>query len=163
MKVLKWLDKNFEEMLMSAALWVIVIIMGFQVIMRYVFKDSLVWSEEVSRYLFVWLVFIGMSYGIKNGTHMRIDMLEHFVPKLKKPLGILADACFLFFAAYMIGPGISVIKSIEASGQISPASGVSMTIVYISLLIGFVLVTFRVIQKYVLMFIKKGREKINDR
>lgn len=158
MKVLKWLDENFEEKLMSAALWAIVIIMGIQVIMRYVFKSSLTWSEEVSRYLFVWMVFIGISYGIKNGTHMRIDMLEHFIPKLKKSLGILADACFLAFSIYMIGPGVSVVQSIKASGQTSPAGGVPMNVVYTSLLIGFILVVFRVVQKYILMFVKKGEK-----
>jgi len=158
MKVLKWLDENFEEKLMSSALWAIVIIMGIQVIMRYIFKASLTWSEEVSRYLFVWMVFIGMSYGIKNGTHMRIDMLEHFIPKLQKPLGILADTCFLVFAAYMIGPGMSVIKSITASGQTSPAAEIPMEIVYISLLVGFFLVVFRVVQKYILMVMKKGEK-----
>lgn len=158
MKALKWLDENFEEKLMAAALWSIVIVMGLQVIMRYVFNSSLSWSEEVSRYLFVWMVFLGMSYGIKTGTHMRIDILEHFVPKLKKSLGILADGCFLLFAVYMIGPGISVLQSIKASGQTSPAGGVPMNIVYTSLFIGFVLVVFRIVQKYILTFLKKGEK-----
>ncbi|MBP1926428.1 TRAP-type C4-dicarboxylate transport system permease small subunit [Sedimentibacter acidaminivorans] len=159
MKVLKWLDENFEEKLMGLALWGIVVIMGIQVIMRYVFRSSLVWSEEVSRYLFIWMVFIGISYGIKNGSHMRIDMLEHFFPKLRKGLGILADLCFLTFAAYMIGPGITVIESLLITGQTSPAGEIPMYIVYTGLLAGFILVLFRIVQKYILKFLQKNQSK----
>ena len=156
MKIVKWLDDNLEEKLMALFLWAIVVIMGIQVIMRYVVRSSLSWSEEVSRYLFVWMVFIGISYGVKKGSHMRIDMLEHFFPKLKNVLGILADACFLAFAVIMIKPGIKVINAIKLSGQTSPAAGIPMHYVYTVLLIGFSLVIIRTVQKYVLMFIKKG-------
>nr|WP_245210434.1 TRAP transporter small permease [Sedimentibacter acidaminivorans] len=156
---MKWLDENFEEKLMGLALWGIVVIMGIQVIMRYVFRSSLVWSEEVSRYLFIWMVFIGISYGIKNGSHMRIDMLEHFFPKLRKGLGILADLCFLTFAAYMIGPGITVIESLLITGQTSPAGEIPMYIVYTGLLAGFILVLFRIVQKYILKFLQKNQSK----
>lgn len=159
MKVLKWLDENFEEKLMSSALWAIVIIMGIQVIMRYVFKSSLVWSEEVSRYLFIWMVFTGISYGIKNGSHMRIDMLEHFFPKLRNGLGILADLSFLTFSAYMIKPGISVVESLVKTGQTSPAGEIPMYIVYAGLLVGFSLVLFRIIQKYIIKFLQRKSPK----
>ncbi len=154
--ILKWLDENLEEKVMGIALWGIVIVMFMQVIMRYVFKASLSWSEELSRYLFVWMVFIGMGYGVKKSSHMRIDMLEHFVPRLKKPLEILANLSLLVFAGLMIQPGISVLKAIKASGQTSPAAGVPMYFVYVGLFIGFLLVVIRVIQNFVLMFTKKG-------
>lgn len=159
MKVLKWLDENFEEKIMASALWGIVVIMGIQVIMRYIFKSSLKWSEEVSRYLFIWMVFIGMSYGIKRKSHMRIDMLEHFFPKLRKGLEFLADSCFLIFAAYMIGPGISVIKSLIITGQTSPAAEMPMYVVYTGLLVGFFLVLFRIVQKYILRFLQRKSPK----
>lgn len=159
MKVLKWLDENLEEKIMSTALWGIVVIMGIQIIMRYVFKSSLAWSEEVSRYLFIWMVFVGISYGIKNGSHMRIDMLEHFIPKLSKPLEILADICFIGFSGYMIGPGFTVIKSLIATGQDSPAGEIPMYIVYLGLLVGFFLVFFRIIQKYIMKFLQKKSVK----
>ena len=63
-KLLKILDEHAEDVLavilMSAATLIIVI----QVIMRYLFKNSLSWSEEMARYLFVWMTFISISYGI---------------------------------------------------------------------------------------------------
>lgn len=162
MRVLKWLDENLEEKIMSTALWGIVVIMGIQVIMRYGFKSSLKWSEEVSRYLFIWMVFIGMSYGVKKGSHMRIDMLEHFFPKFKIGLGILAEISFLIFAIYMISPGFSVIQSLVTTGQTSPAGEIPMYIVYLGLLVGFILVLFRISQKYILKLIQLMQKKMKE-
>lgn len=152
MKILQWLNENLEEKLMGICLWSIVVIMGIQVIMRYVFQSSLTWSEEFSRYLFIACAFIGMSYGIKEKTHMRIDILETFIPKLKKPLEIIGDASFLFFAIYLIGPGMSVISALKASGQASPAARMPMYLVYSVLLVGLMLVVFRIVQKYGMQF-----------
>jgi C4-dicarboxylate transporter DctQ subunit len=104
------------------------------------------------------MVFIGISYGVKKGSHMRIDMLEHFFPRLKKPLGFFADVCFLAFAVIMIKPGLKVLNAIKLSGQTSPAAGVPMHFVYTGLLVGFSLVIIRTIQKFVLMFTKKGEK-----
>jgi TRAP-type C4-dicarboxylate transport system permease small subunit len=105
------------------------------------------------------MVFTGISYGIKNGSHMRIDMLEHFFPKLRNGLGILADLSFLTFSAYMIKPGISVVESLIETGQTSPAGEIPMYIVYAGLLVGFLLVLFRIIQKYIMKFLQKKSPK----
>lgn len=151
MKFLAWFD-DIEEKLMSVSLWAIVIIMGIQVIMRYVFSSSLQWSEEISRYFFIWFAFLGMSYAVKKGSHMRIDILEYNLPKLKKPIEILGDLFFMIFAIYMLIHGSKVIIFLKDSGQSSPAMGLPMYLVYLSLLIGFALVICRIVQKYVLRF-----------
>ena len=49
MKVLRWLDKHFEECIMFANLWIIVCLSTIQIIMRYLFKNSLSWPEEMNR------------------------------------------------------------------------------------------------------------------
>jgi len=157
MKVIKWLDDNLEEKLLSLILWAIVVIMFIQVIARYIFNSSLTWSEEVSRYLFIWLSFIGMSYCVKKGSHMRIDIIEQFFPKLKNGLMVIGDVCFLGFTLYMIGPGFTVIQSLKNSGQTSPAAGIPMYIVYTVLLVDFFLVVVRLLQKYSFLITKRKR------
>ncbi len=156
MKGLKWLNNNLEETLMGISLWAIVLIMGLQVIMRYVFKQSISWSEEMSRYFFIWFTFLGISYAVHNNSHIRLDIIEQFVPALKKPLEYIGDLFFLLFCAYMIKPGITVIYFLKNSNQLSPAMQFPMLFVYAALWIGLLLTIVRLIQKYYLKI--KGRQ-----
>ena len=61
MKKLRWTWDNFEEVLLCIIITVITLVSGLQVVCRYLFNNSLTWSEEVSRYLFVWTGFLTLS------------------------------------------------------------------------------------------------------
>ncbi|MDO5022086.1 MAG: TRAP transporter small permease [Eubacteriales bacterium] len=155
MKFWKWLDTKFEETLMAVGMWAIVIVMGIQVIMRYVFASSLAWSEEISRYIFIWFTFFGISYAIRNNSHIRIDILQTTFPKLEKPMEIIGDIFFFAFCVYMIGPSITTLKGLWKTWQTSPAMEIPMFFVYISLLFGFILSILRLLQKYYMLIFKK--------
>lgn len=160
MKVLKWLDDNLEETLMGISLWAIVIIMGLQVIMRYIFKQSIPWSEEMSRYFFIWLTFVGISYAVHNNSHIRLDIVETLFPKLRKPLEYIGDIVFFIFCIYMLKPGLSVITFLKTSNQLSPALQTPMYLVYISLLVGLFLTIFRLLQKYIKRFMIRNVKEV---
>jgi len=155
MKFLKWLDDHFEEILMMLALWGIVGVMFAQVIMRYVFKNSLSFAEELSRYFFIWMAFLGISYAVKGNSHIRIDILETIFPVLKKPLEIIGDVVLLAFCVYMLQPSYNIITKLISTNQTSPAMEAPMWIVYLSLLVGFCLTIFRIVQKYILKVMSK--------
>lgn len=159
MKVLRWLDRHFEETIMLILLAMIVVVMGIQVVMRYGLKSSLVWAEELSRYFFIWFVFMGISYGVRQNIHIKVDIIETVFPRTKRILGVLQDIAFLVFSVYMIQPGFKAMGMLIASGQKSPAMGVPMYLVYISLMGGFLLTIMRMIQKYVLLLAGKGDKK----
>ena len=61
-KVLNWLDANLEQFLLCILLAAMAIVMGIQVFCRYVLSMSLSWSEELTRYLFIWSGFLSVSY-----------------------------------------------------------------------------------------------------
>ena len=73
MKVLKWLDANLEKYLCVVLMSVMTLIIFIQVVARYVFQNSLSWSEELARYIFIWLVYLGISYGCQMRKHIKID------------------------------------------------------------------------------------------
>ena len=64
-KILKWLDDNIELYICVFLMSFMTLLVFVQVVMRYVFNNSLSWSEELARYTFIWLIYIGISYGCK--------------------------------------------------------------------------------------------------
>ena len=81
MKLLNWLDNYFEELLMIILLILMTLIMGVQVCSRYMFNNSLSWSEEVTRYLFIWSGFISISYCTKKCISIKIEQFVEAFPK----------------------------------------------------------------------------------
>ena len=61
-KVFVWLNDSLEEFLMVASLILMTLIMGIQLFSRYVLGASLSWSEELTRYIFVWAGFLSVSF-----------------------------------------------------------------------------------------------------
>lgn len=164
MRVLRWLDEHLEECYLLATLWIACAVSFLQVVMRYFFKNALAWPEEFNRYLFISYAYIAMGYSVRNSRYTRIDILETIWPKLKKPFSFICDIGFAAFCIYLIKPGISVVRSLQASGQTSSAMRLPMWIVYSSLLVGIFLAIFRMIQKYLLKFLnwRKARKEASE-
>ena len=60
-KFLRWLDINFEPLCMTVMFYLMSGLMVLQVILRFAFHTGFAWGEEVSRFIFVWLVFLSSS------------------------------------------------------------------------------------------------------
>ena len=147
-KVLLWLDDHFEEMIGSILLGAVTVLIAVGVFCRYVLNESLSWSDELSRYCFVWTVFVGMGLAVKNNGNMKIDILEMAVPKIKPVLCIIQDVIYLIFLLYMIPPSCEVLATFITNPQPSPALQLPMQCVYASFLVGCLLAAFRIIQKF---------------
>ena len=62
MKIIRWLDQHVEELLLTIFSSVMVAVIFVQVVMRQL-NSSLSWSEELARFCFIWLIYLGISYG----------------------------------------------------------------------------------------------------
>ena len=150
MKVIRWLDKYFEELLIGFFMLVMTVVIAVQVFMRYVMQDSLSWSEELARYCFIWLVFLGISYAVKLEKHMRIDVLFLVLKnKGKAILGIISNLLFLGFAVFAIVYGYQISSEVLAWGQVSPALNIPVGLVYMAGPVGMGLTAIRLIQQLV--------------
>ena len=69
-----WLHR-LEEWLIATLLAVMTCITFMQVVARYVFNYSFVWALELNTFLFAWLIFLGMAYGVRVGAHIGVDAL----------------------------------------------------------------------------------------
>jgi TRAP-type C4-dicarboxylate transport system permease small subunit len=151
--VRKFINK-FEEYLLLIMLAVMCIVMALQVFYRYALGSPLVWSEEMARFLFVWITFIGAGYGIKNGLHIEMTYFyDKFPEKVQKFLQIVLNLVTIFFCIYLIPYAVEFVKSQHTIA--STTLGFPMSIWYASVPIGFTLLVLRLIQKTVPMIIVK--------
>jgi TRAP-type C4-dicarboxylate transport system permease small subunit len=122
-----------------------------QVIFRYVLKHPLPWSEELARFLFVWVVFLGSAVAIKEKAHVG---LEYFVDQLKisqrKIIYALAYILCMFMSIIICINGFSVVKSTLT--QLSPAMHLPMAYVYFAIPLGFLLSLFNFIYLFMELF-----------
>ncbi|WP_130861071.1 TRAP transporter small permease [Bacilliculturomica massiliensis] len=155
MKVIRFLDDHFEEILMSVALMTIVVFMTLQVFMRYIMHHALSSPEEICRYSFIWMCYLGVSYAVKRGEALRVDILGVIFPKIRGALDVISDAFYVIFCAALLMPGVRVIQSMMRLQSKSAALEIPLWIIYTSLFLGCGLAIFRMIEKYIGVIKKK--------
>ncbi|MBK5261728.1 MAG: TRAP transporter small permease [Peptostreptococcaceae bacterium] len=150
----KLLDEKFELVSCIIMMSLFTLLLFFQVVMRYIFNNSLTWTEELSRYLFIWLVYMGISYSAKQKQHIKVEALMNIFPKKSRPyVVIIGDVLFLAFSILIVFAGSRLVFKEIILKQKSPAMGIPMAIVYAAPVVGFALTAFRQIQ--VIIFRKK--------
>jgi TRAP-type C4-dicarboxylate transport system permease small subunit len=144
--MLKKIWDNLEEFIIVPLIFAMSIIIFIQVIMRYVFQSSLTWSEELARYLFVWIIYLTGSKAVKDGKHLTVDILPLFLKgKAQIILHIFSTVATLAFFVALLYAGSLVLPSMMARPQFSPANHVNMIIPYLAPTVGTVLMTLRAI------------------
>ena len=162
-KILHWLDENLEEFILVVFLIAMTLIMGIQVFCRYVLGMSLSWSEELTRYLFIWSGFLSVSYCSKKCLSIKIEQFVAVFPRRGKALFKVVNHTFvLIFFLYMIPFAWSYMMSSVHSGQLSPACGIPMYYIQAAPLFSFVLVAFRVLQRWIIEFRVAKGENVFD-
>ena len=138
---------NLEEFIIIPLIFAMSFIIFIQVIARYVFRNSLTWSEELARYLFVWLVYFSVSFTARRQKHIRIDAAINLYPKAMRPIiEIVSEVIVLAFSVFIAVTGVTVFQKIEWSGQMSPAIGLPMQFVYAAPMVGMALTAIRQLQ-----------------
>lgn len=138
---------NLEEFIIIPLIFAMSFIIFIQVVARYVFHNSLTWSEELARYLFIWLVYFSVSFTARRQKHIRIDAAINLYPKAFRPiLEIISEIIVLAFSVFIAVTGVTVFHKITWSGQMSPAIGLPMQFVYAAPMIGMALTAIRQLQ-----------------
>lgn len=147
---------NIEGYLCKFFLSFFVILLFFQVIMRTVFQNSLAWSEEASRFAFVWFAFLGASYAARLGAHNRVTFQFKLFPRIVGDVSqLIADGIWLVFNAIMTVKSIEVIRDMMEFPFYSPALDIPMQYVYMLFPFTFILMSVRIIQVNILKHVLK--------
>lgn len=150
-KLLHGLDKYLEEVLLVILLAGMAVIMGIQVFCRYVLSMSLSWSEELTRYLFIWAGFLSISYCTKRCISIKIEQFVALFPKRGKALfKVINHTVELILFFYLLPFSWRYLNLAIATGQTSPALGIPMYLVQAAPLAGFLLAAVRILQRWVI-------------
>ena len=136
----KFLDliEKLEKFVLAITVPVMTVVMVYQVILRYVFSSSNSWSEELTRYLFIFNVMIAAAIAVRRNSHLQIDILINLLsPKMKKVFTIVSTLAGIVFLALLFKYSLDL--CVQAKGNISPGVGISMAIPYASMPVGIVL------------------------
>ncbi len=127
----------------------IVIITFMQVLFRYVFQWSLAWTEELARYLFVWLASLGAAYAFKTRTHFVIMFAVDKIPGALRRMVVAATAVLMNgFLLLFIWQAIQY--TITVSDAIGPGTGLSRAIPSASMIVGGALMVYYITREAVL-------------
>jgi TRAP-type C4-dicarboxylate transport system permease small subunit len=117
------------EWIIAALMAGCVIVVFMQVVFRYVLQNSLIWSEELSRYLFSWMVFIGGGLAFGDDSHIVIDFAVSFLPPgARKAANLAGRAVSLAFLAVACWYGFQMV--LLTRGTLSPAAGLPLNLVF---------------------------------
>ena len=146
-KILHYLDEYLEEFLMVIFLIAMTLIMGIQVFSRYILGMSLSWSEEITRYLFIWSAFLSVSLCTRKCISIKIDQFIQLFPRRGKSIWKVLNLTveFVFFV-YLIPYSFIYLKNTIESGQVSPACGIPMYYVQAAPFVCFIITAFRIAQ-----------------
>lgn len=162
MKTLEKIQNGLSKavsFLIAMTLIVMVFVIFLQVLVRF-FKGALPWSEELARYLQIYLTLLGVSVAIKNKNLISVDIL--FKKTGSKGQKILEDLRYFFMTVSLIFMGYSSWTLIQMTmKQVSPVLSIPMGVVYFSVLLGCFL---GLVQNLLNFFLsRKGSNPLNKR
>lgn len=153
--VLHILDKA-EGYISQLLLLFFVCLIFVQTILRSCFSVVIPWSDEVSRFAFVWFVFFGATYAARLSAHNRIILQFKPFPKIVGKVSMfITDILWIGFNCMMVKMSLIVIDDLHMFPYLSPSLGLSMEYVYWLFPITFTLMSLRTLQVNYIRYILK--------
>ncbi|MBI5484489.1 MAG: TRAP transporter small permease [Deltaproteobacteria bacterium] len=150
LKPLEWIENSIAVISMTT----VSLLVFANVVSRYGFSYTPIWSEELSRFLVVWSIFIGVSIGVRKNQHIGVDALIRFLPhKLLLAAEVLLNLIGVVVIGILIYTSIDFIKETIEYGQLSPAMRIPMYIPYIAMPVGLSLSIIHFINNIVQLLI----------
>jgi TRAP-type C4-dicarboxylate transport system permease small subunit len=160
-KLLSVIDKNCERWLLLGFYSMIVVTIGTEVTRRFILSYSSTWAEEVARYAFIYLVWIGVAAAVRDRGHIRIDVILGFLGNRgKSVIYLIGDFVMLFVAVLALYYSYETLAISMKYGSVTHGLGVAQAWFLAAVPFGFCLVCFRLVQSIMrdVRNIKHGRD-----
>lgn len=147
--MLRSLNENAERWALLIFYTLLVATMAVEVIRREIFAYSSIWGEEIVRYAFIYLAWIGASAAVRERAHIRIDVIFNYVsPRVKALLYIFGDFVMMIIAVLALYWSFETVSVSWKFGSVSHGLRVSMVWFLMAVPIGFGLMSFRLVQSF---------------
>ncbi|MCK5515824.1 MAG: TRAP transporter small permease [Desulfobulbaceae bacterium] len=135
-------DYSIEDYVSFFIFWVLAVVVFVQFFSRYVLNDSVAWTEEIARYLLIGVAFAGAPIAVRKNTHIQVEFFYRFINRsVARVLSTLVDVIRVVFFAYGSWISFKMIKIMNA--QYMTSLDLPMSVIYVVVLAGFVLMTIR--------------------
>lgn len=129
----------FEEAVAGTLMVALFALLVFQVVSRYIFGNPAPWTEELSRFVFIWMIFIGAAYLASQNKHLAVTMLSDILPSGPRKLLMRFIGAVTALGAFIVAyQGLGFVE--RTATLLSPGAGLPMAVVYVACVIGFALI-----------------------
>jgi TRAP-type C4-dicarboxylate transport system permease small subunit len=148
-----------EMAVLAASVLVMFGVICCQVVFRYALQQPSPWTEELARYLFIWISMVGAAYGVKTQAHFGFEMLvKKLSPRMQRVGHFLVQLCMGLLIFVLIVYGIRMVKLVAF--QATPALQIPMRYVYYSLPVSGVLMAVHLIHHFLILCQRHRRPEI---
>jgi C4-dicarboxylate transporter DctQ subunit len=150
MDLLRQIDRNAERWLLLTFYVLLVATMAVEVLRREIFSYSSIWGEEIVRYSFIYLAWIGAAAAVKERAHIRIDVVMHYLPQRPKAMMyIFGDLVMFLVAIVALYTSLETVHVSATFGSVTDGLRISKVWFLMAVPLGFALVIWRLIQSFI--------------
>lgn len=135
---------------------IMTITMFIEVIARYIFNASQPWTGELSRYLFVWFIFISASYAAAEKAHIKVETIHELLPEKVKGIANTVGNC-IWLGLTILVTYLGIDYAMSMFGSTSIALKIPLGIIYFGIPIGYGLMSIRIIIQIIKSFQSKEK------
>ena len=149
MNWLRKLDQNAERWLLLTFYVMLVVTMAVEVLRREIFAYSSIWGEEIVRYSFIYLAWIGAAAAVKDRAHIRIDVIMHYLgARPKIILYMFGDAVMMVVAVIALYWSFESVHVSAKFGSVTDGLRISKVWFLMSVPTGFGIMIWRLLQSF---------------
>ena len=138
---------HLEEGLMALLLAVMCLLTFAQVVLRYGFNTGIIWSLEATTYSFAWLVLIGMSYGVRTGSHIAVNLLvDRVSSRTRRAISLAGIGVCLLYSGFLFYGSTVFVGRLFSLGHLARDIPAPRWLLTLLLPLGFLLLAFRFLQ-----------------
>ena len=145
--LIRAIDRDGERYLLLVFYTLVVVVIGVEVIRRFVLSFSSIWGEGIARFAFIYLTWIGASAGVKNRSHIRIDVIYSWVPERHHVwLYVLADVATMAFAVVALYYSLIPIITSISFDSVTDGLRINRSFFLVAVPLGFTMTLVRLVQ-----------------